>query len=62
MITTTLTLLMREISVNTTQMIKGLPLQQRVAIDNYGAEALVNDARVAAIRDVMMESGDQCVS
>ena len=57
MITTTLTLLMREITVNTTQMIKGLPLQQRVAIDNYGADALVNDARVAAIRDVMMESG-----
>ena len=57
MITTTLTLLMREISVNTTQMIKGLPLQQRVAIDNYGAEELVNDARVAAIRDVMMDAG-----
>ena len=57
MITTTLTLLMREISVNTTQMVKGLPLQQRVAIDNYGAEELVNDARVAAIRDIMMELG-----
>ena len=38
-------------------MVKGLPLQQRVAIDNYGAEELVNDARVAAIRDIMMESG-----
>ncbi|MDO5507040.1 MAG: ATP-dependent RNA helicase HrpA [Corynebacterium casei] len=57
MITTTLTLLMRDITVNTTQMVKGLPLQQRVAIDNYGAEELVNDARIAAIRDVMMESG-----
>src|SRR5690625_3952011 len=41
MITTTLTLLMREISVNTTQMIKGLPLQQRVAIDNRSEERRV---------------------
>lgn len=60
MVTTTLTLLMREISVNTQQMVKGLPLQQRVAIDSYphgGAQGLVNDARIASIRDLMMEAG-----
>ena len=60
MVTTTLTLLMREISVNTSQMVKGLPLQQRVAVDSYphgGADGLVNDARVAAIRDLMLEAG-----
>ncbi|WP_408934124.1 ATP-dependent RNA helicase HrpA [Corynebacterium marquesiae] len=60
MVTTTLTLLMREISVNASQMVKGLPLQQRVAVDSYphgGADGLVNDARVAAIRDLMMEAG-----
>ena len=60
MVTTTLTLLMREISVNAPQMVKGLPLQQRVAVDSYphgGADGLVNDARVAAIRDLMLEAG-----
>ncbi|EFM43397.1 ATP-dependent helicase HrpA [Corynebacterium accolens ATCC 49726] len=60
MVTTTLTLLMREISVSTTQMVKGLPLQQRVAVDSYphgGADGLVNDARAAAIRDLMLEAG-----
>ena len=60
MVTTTLTLLMRDIAVNTAQMVKGLPLQQRVAVDSYphgGADGLVNDARVAAIRDLMLESG-----
>lgn len=58
--TATLTLLMRSITVNTKQMVKGLPLQQRVAVDNYphgGAEGLVQDARVAAIRDAMMAHG-----
>ncbi|MDY3126786.1 MAG: ATP-dependent RNA helicase HrpA, partial [Corynebacterium sp.] len=57
MFTATLTLLMREISVNTNQMVKGLPLQQRVAVDNYGTEKLINDARVAAIRDALVEAG-----
>ena len=60
MVTTTLTLLMREISVNASQMVKGLPLQQRVAVDSYphgGADGLVNDARIAAIRDLMLEAG-----
>lgn len=60
MVTTTLTLLMRDVAVNTAQMVKGLPLQQRVAVDSYphgGADGLVNDARVAAIRDLMLEAG-----
>lgn len=60
MMTATLTLLLREISVNAQQMTKGLPLQQRVAVDNYphgGAAGLVEDARVAAIRDLMLEHG-----
>ncbi|WP_293951193.1 ATP-dependent RNA helicase HrpA [uncultured Corynebacterium sp.] len=60
MITSTLTLLMREIEVNPKQMVKGLPLQQRVAVDNYphgGSEGLVSDARIAAIRDLMFANG-----
>lgn len=60
MVTATLTLLLRNISVSTSQMVKGLPLRQRVAVDSYphgGAEGLVEDARVAAIRDVMFEKG-----
>jgi ATP-dependent helicase HrpA len=60
MMTATLTLLLREISVNANQMTKGLPLQQRVAVDNYphgGAAGLVEDARVAAIRDLMIQHG-----
>ena len=58
--TATLTMLMRDISVNVKQMVKGLPLQQRVAMDRYphgGVSGLVADARVAAIRDLMMEAG-----
>ncbi|MFP7364673.1 ATP-dependent RNA helicase HrpA [Corynebacterium callunae] len=60
MITSTLTLLMREIEVSAKQMVKGLPLQQKVAVDNYphgGAEGLVSDAKVAAIRDLMIANG-----
>ncbi|GAB3590980.1 ATP-dependent RNA helicase HrpB [Corynebacterium faecale] len=60
MITSTLTLLMREIEVNPKQMVKGLPLQQRVAVDNYphgGSEGLVSDARIATIRDLMFANG-----
>lgn len=58
--TATLTMLMREITVNAKQMVKGLPLQQRVAMDNYphgGAEGFIQDARVASIRDLMNEAG-----
>ena len=60
MFSATLTLLLREITVTSSQMVKGLPLQQRVAVDSYphgGAEGLVNDARVAAIRDLLVEKG-----
>lgn len=60
MITSTLTLLMREIEVNPKPMVKGLPLQQRVAVDNYphgGLSGLVSDARVAVIRDLMFANG-----
>ncbi|MBV7293290.1 ATP-dependent RNA helicase HrpA [Corynebacterium sp. TAE3-ERU16] len=60
MLTATLTLLMREIEVPTKQMLNGLPLKQRVAVENYphgGGEGLVNDARIAAIRDALIEAG-----
>ncbi|OIR45510.1 ATP-dependent RNA helicase HrpA [Corynebacterium sp. NML130628] len=60
MMTATLTLLLRSIEVSTSQMTKGLPLQQRVAVDRYphgGAAGLVEDARVAAIRDAMINAG-----
>ncbi|MEZ2121144.1 ATP-dependent RNA helicase HrpA [Corynebacterium sp. CCM 9203] len=60
MLTATLTLLMREIRVPTKQMLKGLPLRQRVAVENYphgGADGLINDARIAAIRDTLIAAG-----
>ncbi|WP_257158374.1 ATP-dependent RNA helicase HrpA [Corynebacterium cystitidis] len=60
MVTATLTLLLRHISVSPSQMTKGLPLRQRVAVDHYphgGSEGLVEDARVAAIRDLMFDYG-----
>lgn len=60
MMTATLTLLLRSIEVSESQMTKGLPLQQRVAVDRYphgGAAGLVEDARVAAIRDAMIKAG-----
>ena len=60
MVTATLTLLLREISVNAQQMTKGLPLRHKVAVDRHphvGANGLVEDARVAVIRDLMMSHG-----
>ncbi|WKK61690.1 ATP-dependent RNA helicase HrpA [Corynebacterium sp. P3-F1] len=60
MMTATLAMLMRKIPVNVTQMTKGLPLRQRVAVDKYphgGAAGLVEDARVSAIRDLMLANG-----
>ena len=60
MVTATLTMLLREITVNAGQMTKGLPLRQKVAVDRYphgGADGLVEDARVAVIRDLMFSSG-----
>ncbi|CCI83173.1 ATP-dependent RNA helicase HrpA [Corynebacterium otitidis] len=56
----TLTLLLRDVTVKTPQLVKGLPLQQRVAVDNYphgGADALAEDARVAATRDLLNALG-----
>ena len=41
-------------------MTKGLPLQHKVAVDNYphgGGDGLVDDARVAVIRDLMIAHG-----
>jgi len=41
-------------------MLKGLPLRQRVAVDNYpygGPDALVEDCRVSACRDLLTEFG-----
>lgn len=60
MMQATLTLLMREITVNTQKMLNGLPIKQRVGVENYphgGSQGLVDDARVAAIRDLMIEHG-----
>lgn len=60
MVTATLTLLLRDISVSAAQMTKGLPLRQKVAVDQYrngGAKGLVDDARAATIRDLMFAAG-----
>ncbi|WP_151640514.1 ATP-dependent RNA helicase HrpA [Corynebacterium sp. 11A] len=60
MLTAQLTLLMRSISVNQRQMLNGLPLKQRVAVENYPhgkAAGLIEDARVTAIRDLMLAHG-----
>lgn len=57
MLTSLLTLLVRDISVNDKQMINGLPLKQRVAVENYphgGSKGLVADAKTAAIRDLLV--------
>lgn len=56
----TLKLLLKATNVKPQQMVKGLPLQQRVAVDNYphgGAQGLVNDCQVAATRDLLVEEG-----
>ncbi|MDO5029210.1 MAG: ATP-dependent RNA helicase HrpA [Corynebacterium sp.] len=58
--TTNLTMLLRQCPVNVTQMTKGLPLQQRVGVDAWphgGAEGLVEDCRVAVVRDRMLAAG-----
>lgn len=56
--TTILAMLLGEVKVSTAQMVKGLPLTQRVAVDNYphgGADGLVGDARIAAVRDALLK-------
>lgn len=58
--TACLTMLIRNIPVNAQKMLNGLPLQQRVGVENYphqGAAGFVNDCRVAVIRDLLMEHG-----
>lgn len=60
LITACLTMLLRDCPVSTSHMVKGLPLQQRVAVDAWphgGAEGLVDDCRVAVVRDAMMSHG-----
>ena len=60
MMTATLTLLLRSLSVNTQKMVNGLPLQQRVAVEHCphgGADGLVADARIAALRDLLIAEG-----
>lgn len=60
MTTATLTMLLRRIPVSAQQMTKGLPLRHKVAVDHYphgGADGLVEDARVAVIRDLMLAHG-----
>ncbi|WP_083291247.1 ATP-dependent RNA helicase HrpA [Corynebacterium sp. HMSC11E11] len=60
LMTATLTMLLRECTVQTTAMVKGLPLQQRVAVDAWphgGAEGLVEDCRVTVVRDRMIDAG-----
>ncbi|MEJ5996909.1 ATP-dependent RNA helicase HrpA [Corynebacterium sp. H130] len=60
MLTSTLTLLLRAIDTPGKNMANGLPLKQRVAVDNYphgGLNGLVSDAKVAAIRDLLIEAG-----
>ncbi|MCU9518495.1 ATP-dependent RNA helicase HrpA [Corynebacterium sp. ES2794-CONJ1] len=60
MMTSTMTLLMRAINVNDQRMLNGLSLKQRVAVENYphgGSHGLVNDARIAAIRDALIDHG-----
>ncbi|MDO4610791.1 ATP-dependent RNA helicase HrpA [Corynebacterium sp.] len=60
MMTATLTMLLRDCGVNAKSMLKGLPLQQRVAVDAWphgGADGLVEDCRVSVVRDAMMSNG-----
>ncbi|AGP30921.1 ATP-dependent helicase [Corynebacterium terpenotabidum Y-11] len=57
---TVLALMLDQCRVQTPQMLKGLPLRQRVALDNYpygGPDALVEDCRVLACRDLLTEFG-----
>ncbi|MDN6241427.1 ATP-dependent RNA helicase HrpA [Corynebacterium variabile] len=58
--TAVLNLMLDVCRVQPKQMIKGLPLRQRVAVENYpygGPEALVEDCRVLACRDLLAEFG-----
>jgi len=57
---TVLAMMLEKCTISTKQMIKGMPLRQRVAMENYphgGAEALVEDCRVLACRDLLEKHG-----
>src|SRR5699024_6396648 len=57
---TVLGLMAEATTLSTGQMLKGLPLSQRVALENYphgGIEALVDDARTAACRQLLEKLG-----
>lgn len=65
MLRSTVAMLGANITVKTNPMVKGLPLNQRVALDHYphgGLEGLINDARIAAIRDAMFAHGGPATS
>lgn len=60
LVTATLTMLLRDCPVQAKSMVKGLPLQQRVAVDSWphgGSGGLVEDCRVAVVRDLMLANG-----
>lgn len=60
MFTAQLTLLLRSIKINKNQLVKGLPLHHRVAVEHFphgGVDGLVDDCRVAAIKDALVKHG-----
>ncbi|AIG64018.1 ATP-dependent helicase [Corynebacterium atypicum] len=60
MLTATLQMLMTRLRVNDREMTRGLPLKQRVGVDHFpygGAAGLVEQARVAGIRDLLLAHG-----
>ncbi|MBG9263191.1 ATP-dependent RNA helicase HrpA [Corynebacterium diphtheriae bv. gravis] len=60
MLTATLAMLMKASNINTQKMLNGLPLQQRVAVENYphgSSNGLVQDVKAAVIRDLLIERG-----
>ncbi|QGU02201.1 ATP-dependent RNA helicase HrpB [Corynebacterium kalinowskii] len=60
MLTSTLTLLLRELPTPGKNMANGLPLKQRVAVEHYphgGLPGLITDAKVAAVRDLLIAAG-----
>ncbi|MGV0867660.1 ATP-dependent RNA helicase HrpA [Corynebacterium kalidii] len=57
---TVLEMMVAACQVSTKQMIKGMPLRQRVAVDTYphgGPDALVDDCRVLACRELLDRYG-----
>jgi ATP-dependent helicase HrpA len=57
---TVLEMMVAACQVSTRQMVKGMPLRQRVAVDTYphgGPDALVDDCRVLACRELLERYG-----